>query len=80
MITIYIEPNDKADLVEILEYALKRKIEEGTFSNDGWNDTGYRKIRIPQLEQLLAGKNPHDLIQRSTSGYVIQRPTKRNRW
>ena len=80
MITIYIEPNDKADLVELLDYALKKKIEEGNFDRKGnWNDSGYWKIRIPQLKRLVGGSNPHDLIQRSTCGYVVSKPTKRGK-
>ena len=77
MITIYIEPNDKADLVELLDYALKKKIEDDL--ENSWKDSEYWRIRIPQLQQLVAGKNPHDLIKRSTCGYVVARPTKRGR-
>ena len=72
MIEIHLEPNDKADIIELLEYALKKKTEEDeTYAS--WKMSNYWKIRIPQLMELVGGKNPHDLIQRSTSGYQIKR-------
>lgn len=79
MIEIHLEPNDKADIIELLDYALKKKIEDDLSKRIVWTDSGYWKIRIPQLMELVGGKNPHDLIQRSTCGYVVKKDAKRGR-
>lgn len=57
---IEISPNDKQDLLELLEYAkLKHNQEKSTDKRDHWNDAGWWNIRIEQLKMIIKGYVPH---------------------
>lgn len=53
---VELSPNDKKDLLELLDYAKMKKKDEGTKNKrDKWNDANYWEIRIEQLKMVLNG-------------------------
>lgn len=79
MDTINLEPNDKKDLLELLDYALEKKLEtepelKGT---QRWDDRPYWKLRIYQLKKLVNGyQTGSSYIQSSLSS---EEPTERQK-
>ena len=58
MNTIELEPLDKKDLLEILEYAKRqKKIQNRNLK--GWDDTRYWCMRIDQLKSIVNGYKTH---------------------
>ena len=58
MNTIELEPLDKKDLLEILEYAKsQKKIQNRNLK--GWDDTRYWCMRIDQLKSIVNGYKTH---------------------
>lgn len=72
MVEIKLSPLDQKDLLELLEYALKKKLEEKPITGrHKWDDSGWYKLRIEQLRLLVEGKKVYDTIyQSSLSGLV----------
>lgn len=73
MTEIQLSPNDRDDILELLDYALKKKLEEpperkGRYT---WDNSGYYKLRIGQLKQLIKGKRVYDTISQSSLGGLI---------
>lgn len=71
MINIEISPNDRDDILELLDYALQKKKEEETvkYGRWGWKFDRYWEIRVPQLKALVCGKKVHNgIYQSSMSG------------
>lgn len=72
MTEVQLEPNDRDDILQLLDYALEKKLEEpperqGRYSFDM---SGYWKERIPQLKRLICGKKNFSLYQSSLGGLV----------
>lgn len=73
MIIVKLSPLDQKDLLELLEYALEKKMKEppekhGRYT---WDNSGWYRLRIDQLIQLIKGNNVYDTIyQSSLSGIV----------
>lgn len=66
MVKIELNPLDKKDLLELLEYAKKQKELNRPEKNDRhyWDDTNWWLLRIEQLEMIINGE--------SVSGSYIQ--------
>ena len=67
---VSLSPNDRDDILKLLEYALKKKLEEqpekrGRYS---WDNSYYYKMRINQLSQLIKGRKVYDTIYQSSLG------------
>ena len=64
---IEISPNDKKDLLELLDYAKIKKQEDDNHKDkrDHWVDSNYWKIRIEQLKMIIKGYVPTPHIQSS---------------
>lgn len=64
---IEISPNDKKDLLELLDYAQKKKKEddERKDKRDHWHDSEYWRIRIDQLKMIVNGYVTQPHIQSS---------------
>ena len=67
METIELSPLDKKDLLELLDYASKKKQEEKPFvkGTQHWDDRKYWKLRICQLEALIKGYRTMPGVQSS---------------
>lgn len=80
MEVVYLEPLDKKDLLEILDYALEKKHNETTkyHTQAKWSDVKWWDIRIEQLKKLINGYDPHNTIIRSSYG-AIQQGAKKNK-
>lgn len=70
---IQISPNDRDDILELLDYALKKKLEEppekhGRYT---WDNSGWYKLRIYQLTQIIKGKQVYDTIYQSSLGGLV---------
>ena len=62
--TINLNPNDRDDILQLLDYALEYKLQEPHKNN--WNESGYWKIRIPQLKKLIKGSKVNETIYQSS--------------
>ena len=62
METVELEPLDKKDLLELLDYAKRKKKEdsENADKREKWDDSTWWEIRIGQLKQLINGKSVRD--------------------
>ena len=67
MVEIKLEPNDQQDIIDLLNYALEKKIEE----NDKQVPPAYWKLRVPQLRKLIRGLHVYDTIYQSSLGNLI---------
>ena len=72
MTEVQLSPNDRDDILQLLDYALEKKLEEpperqGRYS---FNYSGYWKERIPQLKRLICGKKNFSLYQSSLGGLI----------
>lgn len=67
MVEIKLEPNDQKDILDLLKYALKKKQED----KDKESYPRYWELRIPQLEQLINGRNVYDTIYQSSLGNLV---------
>lgn len=73
MTEIQLSPNDRDDLLELLDYALKKKLEEppekhGRYT---WDNSGYYKLRIHQLKQIIKGKKVYGDVRQSSLGNLV---------
>ena len=68
MIRLEINPLDQKDIIELLEYALEKKIEEGeeVSGRHHWDSSRYYAFRIPQLIKIMNGKNVSPGIYQSS--------------
>lgn len=80
MEVVYLEPLDKKDLLEILDYALEKKHNETTkyHTQAKWSDVKWWDIRIKQLKKLINGYDPHNTVFRSSYGTIQQGAKKNN--
>ena len=72
MTEVQLEPNDRDDILQLLDYALQKKLEDpperqGRYSFDM---SGYWKERIPQLKRLICGKKNYSFYQSSLGGLI----------
>ncbi len=67
---IYISPNDRADLLEILDYAaMWYELNRGSSNKkDKWDNTNWYLMRIAQLKLVIKGKVVQDSITKSSLG------------
>ena len=65
MIKIEMSPNDQKDIIEMLVYAYKMNSKE---IKKKWSNADYWKIRIPQLIEVMKGKN-EPIISRSSFNF-----------
>ena len=76
---IEISPNDRDDILELLDCALEyKKQQKTTHKQQHFNTTGYWEMRIPQLKQLISGRRVYDSIMRSTLVYHRRRKDDKN--
>lgn len=73
MVEIKLSPLDQKDLLELLEYALQKKLKEppekrGRYT---WDESGWYKLRIYQLSQIIKGKKVYDTICQSSLGNLV---------
>lgn len=69
MITINLSPNDRDDILELLDYALECKLKEppekiGRWEK--WDNSGYWKLRVPQLKKLIKGSKLNETVYQSS--------------
>lgn len=67
MTEVQLSPNDRDDILELLDYALQKKLEEPR-GKQPFNMGGYWLLRIPQLKDLVKGKKIYDSIKQSSMG------------
>jgi hypothetical protein len=67
MTEIELEPNDREDLLQLLDYALLKKLEE---PQGRWGMGNYWKIRIPQLKMIVKGYKVNNIYKSSMGGLV----------
>ena len=62
MYTIDLSPFDKKDILELLEYARQKKLEDKPIIKklNKWDDSGYWDMRIDQLISIINGKQVHE--------------------
>ena len=71
MTEVQLEPNDREDILELLDYALKKKLEEPLESGKHhWNMSGYWVVRVPQLKMIVKGYKQFSISQSSMGGLV----------
>lgn len=73
MIRIEMSPNDKKDLIRILNFAYKRLEYHYTHKKiknhfDQWDDSKYWMIRIEQIKAVINGRNISDSLVKSSLG------------
>ena len=73
MTEIQLSPNDRDDILELLDYALQKKLEEpperkGRYT---WDNSGYYKLRVHQLKQLIKGKKIYGDVRQSSLGGIV---------
>lgn len=75
MIRLEINPLDQKDIIELLEYALAKKLEEGeeVSGRHHWDSRGYYRMRIPQLIMIMNGKNVSPGIYQSSAPRRIKK-------
>lgn len=81
MALIEITPNDRDDMIQLLNYALDKKRKEkpeGKFGST-WNDSKYWEIRIPQLKLVLQGKMQNNVVYRSSMGEYYEINNKKRK-
>lgn len=81
MALIEITPNDRDDIIQLLNYALEKKKKEEPDKKFGssWDDRKYWEIRIRQLKLILQGKTQLNGVYRSSMGeYYDNNNKKRN--
>ena len=66
MTEIQLEPNDRDDILALLDYALEKKKED----NDKQVPPAYWEVRVPQLKRLIQGYKPFSLYQSSLGGII----------
>lgn len=73
MTTVELEPNDRDDILQLLDYALEKKKQEKSDKYNRWNWTmaGYWEIRVPQLKELIKGKKIRNGIYQSSMGSLV---------
>lgn len=73
MANLTISPNDQKDILDLLDYALQKKLEEEpkTNSQTKWDDRKYWKLRVPQLKALINGRRIYDTIYQSSLGNLV---------
>ena len=71
---IQISPNDRDDILELLDSALEyKRLEKSKHSQQRFSTVGYWEIRVPQLKQLINGRKVYDSIMKSTLVYHRRR-------
>lgn len=81
MALIEITPNERDDIIQLLNYALEKKREDTPDRKFGstWDDIKYWELRIPQLKLAIQGKVQTTGIYRSCMGeYYDNNNKKRN--
>ena len=74
---IVISPNDRDDILELLECALEyKRQEQPSHSQQHFNTTGYWELRVPQLKQLISGRKVYGSIYQSTITW--ERPRRKD--
>ena len=70
MTEVELEPNDRDDILQLLDYALKKKLEEPVDTGKRhFNIKGYWELRVPQLKRLIKGKKQFS-VYRSSLGVI----------
>ena len=73
MVEIKLSPLDQKDLLELLEYALKKKLEEKPITGrHKWDDSGWYKLRVYQLKKIIKGYRPYSSIYQSSLGGLVK--------
>ena len=72
MIKIEISPLDQKDILDLLDYALKKKKED----TDKEAYPKYWQIRIPQIKSVINGYEPYENIVQSSLGGFIKNISK----
>lgn len=71
MTEVELEPNDRDDILQLLDYALQKKLEEPKGEGKRhWNMSGYWVKRVPQLKMLIKGYKQFSISQSSMGGLV----------
>ncbi len=73
MTVVELDPNDRDDILQLLDYALEKKRLEKPDKYGRWNYSlkGYWEIRIPQLKELIKGRKVHNGIFQSSLGNLV---------
>lgn len=73
MTEIKLSPFDKKDLLELLDYALEKKLEEEPKDERfKWDNSGWYKLRVYQLKRLINGEKVYDNLIQSSLGNMVQ--------
>ena len=74
MTEVQLSPNDRDDILELLDYALEKKLEEEPtrYGKYKWDNRGYYKLRIPQLKRLIRGEKIYNDIRQSSMGGLVK--------
>lgn len=72
MIRIEMNPLDQKDIIDLLQYALEQK--QTDYSKEAYSN--YWKIRVPQLLDIMNGKNVNPCIVKSTLPKAIKKEDK----
>lgn len=74
MTEVQLSPNDRDDILGLLDYALEKKLEEKPIRNGKykWDNRGYYKLRIPQLKRLIRGEKIYNDIRQSSMGGLVR--------
>lgn len=71
MIRIEMSPYDQKDILELLDLTLnylEESLKKEKYGRWEWSNAGYWKHRIPQLKQVMSGKNTTPPIYKSSLG------------
>lgn len=73
MTEVQLSPNDRDDILQLLDYALEKKNEEQIkkHSQSKWDDRKYWRLRIKQLKAIINGKRIYDTIYQSSLGNLV---------
>lgn len=70
MTNVELSPNDREDILQLLDYALEKKKQEKPekIGRWHWDNSKYWEFRIPQLKELIKGKKVYSGIYQSSMG------------